>query len=54
VRAPIAALTTAHPRSQLHGIANAAKALFSDQRPSLPEWESVCGARPMELSGGGQ
>ena len=41
VRAPIAAATTPRPRRQLRAVANAARALLIDERPSLPEWSSV-------------
>jgi GT2 family glycosyltransferase len=41
VRAPIAAVTMPQPRRQLRAVANAARALLRDERPSLPEWESV-------------
>jgi GT2 family glycosyltransferase len=56
VRAPIAALTMSRPRRQMRAIANAVRALLIDERPSLPEWDSVCSAQwrgwtPMELSG---
>lgn len=41
VRAPIAAATMSRPRIQVRAVANAARALLVDERPSLPEWESV-------------
>lgn len=41
VRAPIAAATMPQPRRQIRAVANAARALLIDERPSLPEWESV-------------
>jgi GT2 family glycosyltransferase len=41
VRAPIAAATMPEPRRQIRAAANAARALMVDQRPSLPEWDSV-------------
>ena len=41
VRAPIAAVTMPRPRRQMRAVANAARALLIDERPSLPEWESV-------------
>lgn len=41
VRAPIAAMTMSRPRRQMRAVANAARALLVDDRPSLPEWESV-------------
>jgi GT2 family glycosyltransferase len=41
VRAPVAAVTTSQPRTQMRAVANAARALLRDQQPSLPEWESV-------------
>lgn len=56
VRAPIAVLTTSQPRSQMRAIANTARALLFDERPSLPEWNSVCGAEsgaPAQISAGG-
>jgi GT2 family glycosyltransferase len=40
VRAPIAAATS-QPRRQMRAVANAVRALITDERPSLPEWESV-------------
>jgi hypothetical protein len=51
-------LTTSQPRRQMRAIANAAGALLIDERPSLPDWNSVCGApwgggRRMELSAAG-
>jgi GT2 family glycosyltransferase len=46
VRAPIAALTTSRPHVQMRAIANAAIALVTDARPSLPEWNSICSVRP--------
>jgi len=58
VRAPIAALTTRQPRRQVRAIANAARALLTDERPSLPDWGTVGGgesdARPRISAGGGQ
>jgi GT2 family glycosyltransferase len=58
VRVPLAVLTTSQPRRQIRAIANAARALLIDERPSLPEWESVRGpqwggGKQMELSGAG-
>lgn len=41
VRAPIAAMTLSGPHNQLRAVANAARALVVDERPSLPDWESV-------------
>ncbi|KAA0079116.1 glycosyltransferase family 2 protein [Mycolicibacterium sp. P9-64] len=41
VRAPIAAATMPQPRKQIRAVANAARALVADDRPSLPEWESA-------------
>jgi GT2 family glycosyltransferase len=41
VRAPVAAVTTSQPRTQMRAVANAARALLRDQQPLLPEWESV-------------
>jgi GT2 family glycosyltransferase len=41
VRAPIAAVTMSRPRRQIRAVANAARALLVDERPSLPEWERV-------------
>jgi GT2 family glycosyltransferase len=41
VRAPIAAVTMSQPRKQMRAVANSARALFNDEQPSLPEWESV-------------
>jgi GT2 family glycosyltransferase len=41
VRAPIAAVTMSRPRRQLRAVANAARALLVDERPSLPEWDSI-------------
>jgi GT2 family glycosyltransferase len=41
VRAPIAAATLPRPRRQVRAVANAAKALLVDERPSLPAWDSV-------------
>jgi GT2 family glycosyltransferase len=49
MRTPIAVLTTSRPRRQMRAIANTARALLIDERPSLPEWESICGAQ-LELS----
>lgn len=56
VRTPIAVLRTSKPRIQMRAIANTARALLNDERPSLPEWESVGIAQSgaMELSGGGR
>lgn len=41
VRAPIAAATMPRPRRQMRAVANAARSLLIDERPSLPAWESV-------------
>ena len=41
VRAPIAAVTMSRPRIQMRAVVNAARALLADERPSLPEWDSV-------------
>lgn len=41
VRAPIALVTMPRPRTQMRAVANAARALMVDERPSLPEWDSV-------------
>ena len=41
VRAPIAVVIMPRRQIQLRAVANAVRALLVDERPSLPEWESV-------------